>query len=229
MLKRAIDIIFSVAVIIIFFPFIVLVGIGIRLSSRGPVIYKARRVGRDGREFVMHKFRTMHVEQRPGASRITGIEDPRIYPLGAILRRMKIDELPQLFDILKGSMSVVGPRPEDPEIVEKYYKDWHKETLRVRPGLTSPGSIHYYSHGEKILVGEDIEGVYVERLLDTKMALDLVYVRNISLLYDMKLIFRTIYVLLNKAMGRREFPLPPEVERVNELNIRDFGAIYWGG
>src|SRR2546428_11072961 len=121
--------------------------IGIRLWSPGPVLSRARRVGRNGAGFTMYKLRTMH--QREGAaSAIAGRNDPRVFPFGAWLRRTKIDELPQLFNVLRGDMSLVGPRPEDPAIVLRHYAPVHRETLAVRPGRASPGSTYTYATGD---------------------------------------------------------------------------------
>src|ERR671923_1545938 len=121
MAKRLIDIVLAGVGLALAAPVLALAALGIRLSSPGPVFYRARRAGRAGSCFTMYKLRTMH-QRRPGqASRITGQDDPRVFPLGALLRRTKIDELPQLFNVLRGDMSIVGPRPEDPAIVARHY------------------------------------------------------------------------------------------------------------
>ena len=112
-----------------------------------------------------------------------------------------------------------GPRPEDPKIVEHHYTSDHLETLRILPGLSSPGSIYYYTIGEKMLNGEDPEGSYVERLLPVKLALDIVYVREASLLYSLKVILRTIWVLFARALGKRGFPDPPEMSKARHLGL----------
>jgi len=161
----------------------------------------------------------MHVEQRSYSSLITPRDDPRIFYIGLWLRRLKIDELPQLINILKGDMTFVGPRPEDPEMVEKYYRPAHWETLRRLPGLSSPGSLYYYTHCEQTLGRADTERWYGEQVLPAKLALDLVYVREASCLYDLQLALRTVWVISCMAFGRRRFPEPPELAKARQLGL----------
>src|SRR5438445_2766534 len=116
MVKRLFDIMLSAAALVLLSPILLIVATGIRLSSRGPIFYRARRVGLNGEEFTMHKFRTMETNQWPAGSAITAPNDSRVFLFGSVLRRLKIDELPQLYDVLRGKMSFVGPRPEDPRI-----------------------------------------------------------------------------------------------------------------
>jgi lipopolysaccharide/colanic/teichoic acid biosynthesis glycosyltransferase len=167
----------------------------------------------------MYKFRTMHVNHGPAGSCITAQNDARVFAFGSWLRRLKIDELPQLMNILRREMAIVGPRPEDPKIVEAHYTSDHLETLNILPGLSSPGSIYYYTHGEKTLNGEDPEGFYVERLLPTKLAIDIVYVREASVLYSLNVILRTTWVILAMALGKRHFPEPPELNKAKRLGL----------
>ena len=211
--KRLVDIVLASVALTVLSPVLAAAALSIRLSSPGPILYRARRVGRNGKTFTMYKFRTMSVHQPPGASAITAPHDPRVFPTGAWLRRRKIDELPQLINILRGEMSIVGPRPEDVRIVSDHYAPLHLETLQVPPGLTSPGSIYYYSSGERLIAGGDPEALYISRLLPIKLALEIVYIREASLAYDLAIIFRTILVILLVALGKSEFPDPPEMER----------------
>src|SRR5256884_6039922 len=170
MAKRLLDIVLAALGLALVAPVLALAALGIRLASRGPVLYRARRMGRAGAPFTMYKLRTMHQRRPAPASRITGQDDPRVFPLGAWLRRTKIDELPQLFNVVRGDMSLVGPRPEDPAIVVRHYAPVHRETLAVRPGLASPGSIYNYTHGERLLLSGQPERDYVDRLLPLKLA-----------------------------------------------------------
>ena len=125
--------------------------IGVKITSPGPIFYRAKRMGKDGMIYEMYKFRTMHIgADKLGA--ITAEKDKRVFPLGDILRRAKIDELPQLLNIMKGDMAIVGPRPEDPQIVQEYYTKEQWQTLNCMPGLASPGSIFNYTHGNKYLI-----------------------------------------------------------------------------
>lgn len=215
--KRLFDIVVSTVCLAASLPFCLIAAVGIRLSSRGPVLYRARRVGLGGQTFVMHKFRTMHTEHGPNASAISAARDPRVFPFGAWLRRLKIDELPQFYDVLRGKMSLVGPRPEDPGIVRDHYMVDGFATLCVAPGLTSPGSLYYYTHGERLLTGGDAEALYVERLLPVKLALDTVYIHEASFAYDLALIARTATTLALVALGRTRFPEPPELRKAANL------------
>jgi lipopolysaccharide/colanic/teichoic acid biosynthesis glycosyltransferase len=217
MAKRLFDIVFSLVGLVLLSPVLLLSGLGIVLTSRGPILYRARRAGRNGDEFTMHKFRTMHHSKGGKSSAITAARDCRVFALGALLRRLKLDELPQLFDILRGKMSFVGPRPEDPRIVANHYTTAQLETLRVRPGLASPGSIYNYTHGDRYLDTDDPEWAYTQRLLPVKLALELVYVRRASFLYDLRIIARTLCIIVLIAMGKRQFYDPPEMQQALRL------------
>jgi lipopolysaccharide/colanic/teichoic acid biosynthesis glycosyltransferase len=217
MARRLFDLLCAGVGLVLAAPILLSAALGIRLSSPGPVLYRARRIGRWGRSFTMYKLRTMHVEH-PG-SRITGAGDPRVFPLGRLLRAAKIDELPQLLNVLRGDMAVVGPRPEEPDIVSRHYTGEHRETLEVRPGLASPGSLYSTTHGDRLLAGADPEEAYVERLMPVKLALDRWYVRHASLPYDLALIWRTIATVAAVLAGRREFPEPPELAAARGLVV----------
>jgi lipopolysaccharide/colanic/teichoic acid biosynthesis glycosyltransferase len=231
--KRLLDIVVALVALIAAAPLLLAACVGIKLSSPGPVVYRARRVARDrrrlpsgsfiaghdperrrngyvGREFTMFKLRTMHVD-RSGGAPITGMNDSRVFPFGAWLRRLKIDELLQFVNVLKGDMSLVGPRPEDPEIVRAHYTPEDLLTLRVAPGITSPGTIYYYTHGEQMLAGDRVLELYLERLLPAKLALDRVYLRRTTVLYDIQVIRRTAMVILARAIGSQRFPHMPEL------------------
>lgn len=209
--KRLFDILFSATTLLLLAPVMVLVAIGIRLASPGPIFYRAKRAGLNGVPFMMHKFRTMHTVQPGRASQITAVNDARVYPFGGLLRKAKLDELPQLFDVLRGRMSIVGPRPEALDIVKMHYSQDDWLTLSVKPGLASPGSIYYYTHAED-LVGQDApEEAYRRKVLPVKLAIERVYVRNASLLYDVRIILRTIAVILARMFGKRVFREPPEL------------------
>ncbi|MCK5276258.1 MAG: sugar transferase [Alphaproteobacteria bacterium] len=192
-------------------PLMLIATIGILIASPGPIFYRSMRAGKDGHPFVLYKLRTMHFSDGTGVS-ITALNDPRIFPLGKTLRKYKIDELPQLFNVLKGDMSAVGPRPEALDIVAKHYSEWDRETLRVRPGLTSPGAIYYYTDLQRRLGNDDAESVYVERVLPDKLAVERVYVENASFWYDMRIIVRTAIAILKIIIGRNTSLRPPELD-----------------
>ncbi|OLC05689.1 MAG: hypothetical protein AUH42_07045 [Gemmatimonadetes bacterium 13_1_40CM_70_11] len=214
--KRVLDVVLSSLALVAVSPLLAVAAVGIRLAAPGPILYRAERAGLHNRTFTMYKLRTMRLGQAY-TSAVTAKNDPRVFPLGAFLRRTKVDELPQLFNILRGEMSLVGPRPEVPRMVELLYAPFHYETFRVLPGLTSPGSIYAYTHGEALLDVSDPERCYAERLLPLKLALDLVYVRRASLFYDLTLIARTAWTLGTALLGRRTFPLPPELPDARRL------------
>jgi lipopolysaccharide/colanic/teichoic acid biosynthesis glycosyltransferase len=165
----------------------------------------------------MFKFRTMVVGAGDLGSAITGSHDPRVYPLGRWLRRSKIDELPQLFNVLRGEMALVGPRPEDPRLVATWYRPAHQPTLEVRPGLASPGSLYNFTHGETQLAGPDAQAMYIERVLPIKLALDVVYVRRASFAYDLQIVFRTVFVIVSALLGKHRFGEPPEMAEARKL------------
>ena len=210
MAKRLFDVVMAALGLVVAAPVLVVAALGIRLSSRGPILHRARLVGRDGRLFTMYKLRTMHLGAG-SSSVITAEHDPRVFAFGRPLRRLKIDELPQLVNVLRGEMSLVGPRPQHPAIVSRHYAPEHWETLSVRPGLASPGSLYDSTHGEPLLGSVDPERTYVERLLPIVLALDLVYVHRASLRYDATVVARTLRLIASAAVGRRTFPDPPEL------------------
>jgi lipopolysaccharide/colanic/teichoic acid biosynthesis glycosyltransferase len=224
MLRRFVEGTLAFLTLLFLSPLFCTVAIGIRLSSPGPIFYRAMRVWLHNGRFTMYKFRTMHTDQRAFKSRITADQDPRVFPLGALLRLTKIDELPQLFNILKGEMSFVGPRPEDPFFVENHYRPEDFKVLGILPGLTSPGSLYNYTHGEKLLDPADPEISYVRNVLETRIALDLVYAREQSWHYDLRLVARTLWIMLCIIAGRAVFPQPPEMKRLEIAKTTLIGA-----
>ena len=203
--------------LIILSPVMLVSAIGVKITSPGPIFYRAKRMGKDGKIYEMYKFRTMHIgADKLGA--ITAEKDKRVFPLGDILRKAKIDELPQLLNIIKGDMAIVGPRPEDPQIVQKYYTKEQWQTLNCMPGLASPGSIFNYTHGSKYLIGKNVENAYVERLMPLKLKMDLYYIKNRTVKYDIEVMIRTLYVVVAQAFGKKEFSLPKEYYAVKKKN-----------
>ncbi|HET7040238.1 MAG TPA: sugar transferase [Gemmatimonadales bacterium] len=217
--KRLLDVAVAVLGLALAAPLLALAALAARLSSPGPLLYRARRVGRGGRPFTMYKLRTMHPAPPGSGSPITGPADPRVFPAGRLLRLTKVDELPQLVNVLRGEMSLVGPRPEDPDVVARHYAPLHRETLSVRPGLTSPGTLYHDIHGDRVLTGGDPETRYAEALLPLKLALDLVYVRRASLSYDLAMLWRTVVTVGGRLLGRRTFPEPPELSEALALVV----------
>ena len=217
MAPRPLDRLLAASALAALSPLLAVAAIGIWLTSRGPVLFRATRVGIGGEPFTMLKFRTMHVDGGQRGGVITSHDDRRVFRLGAWLRRSKVDELPQLVNVLRGEMAIVGPRPEDPSIVDRYYTDGDRETLTRLPGLASPGSLYNYTHGEQMIGVEDPERDYAERLLPIKLALDRVYVRRATPLYDMRIVLRTLGTIAALAAGRRSFAEPPEMAEATRL------------
>ena len=203
MVRRCFDITAAAVGLILLTPVLTVAAAGIRLSSPGPVLYRANRIGRSGVPFTMLKLRTMHCRTVSGSS-ITAAGDSRVFPFGRILRALKIDELPQLVNVLRGDMAIVGPRPEAADIVAQYYTEEFCRTLLVRPGLTSPGSLDYYEHGEQFLAEVGAEEFYATQLLPAKMALDIPYLERATLRSDLVIIVRTIAVLSRRALRRSQ-------------------------
>jgi lipopolysaccharide/colanic/teichoic acid biosynthesis glycosyltransferase len=187
-------------------PLLAAAAAAIKLFDGGPVLYRAARAGRFGTPFVMFKFRTMRECNGDAASRITGGDDPRVSAVGRWLRRFKVDELPQLANVVAGQMAIVGPRPEDPTIVAEHYTPLMMSSLDVLPGLTSPGSLAYYA-AESALPDDPAlaEKVYLTQLLPKTIAMDLVYVRSRSWRYDAEVVLRTLASLagLHTLFARR--------------------------
>lgn len=217
MIRRIVDLMLATLALILFAPVMCCAAVGIYCSSRTPILYRAWRVGQDGRLFIMFKFRTMHKSTGGEQSAVTAGQDSRIFPFGALLRKMKIDELPQLWNILRGEMALIGPRAEDPAIVEKHYRPVEWETLLVPPGLSSPGSLYYFVHMETAIAEENPETWYAREALPLKLALDRVYVRHASLIYDLGLIGRTVTVIIRKLAGRPDLSDPPEMAEARQL------------
>lgn len=202
MAKRVLDL-FALAILTPFvLPFALLIAIAIFLDSPGPVVYRAKRVGMGGKSFAMLKFRTMRVHSAGRA--LAGEGDLRITPIGRFLRRTRLDEVPQLWNVLRGQMSFVGPRPELEEFVDLHAADY-AWILAVPPGITGPTQLRYAGVEARLLgMQEDPEGYYREQLLPGKVALDLDYARSRSLRQDIVLLCQTVVLPLVLALQGRE-------------------------
>jgi lipopolysaccharide/colanic/teichoic acid biosynthesis glycosyltransferase len=191
--KRAMDIISSALGLIVLSPVLLVIAAAIKLHDGGSVFYRASRVGRYGAEFKLYKFRSMVANADKLGPAVTGAADKRITPIGRFLRKTKLDELPQLINVLTGDMSLVGPRPESPKYVA-YYTDEQRHVLDVRPGITSPASVAY-RHEEAMLRGDDWEQFYIDEVMPAKLAIDLAYVEKASVLQDFRIIWKTFRAL----------------------------------
>lgn len=221
-LKRITDVLLSLpAILLLLIPWLI-AGAVIKIQSPGPVIYKAKRVGLNGRIFTLYKLRTMCTDSgRVHATTLEG--DPRVFPFGRFLRGSKLDETPQLFNILKGDMSVIGPRPEDEVNAPVYYSGKYREILSVLPGLSSPASLYDYTHGESYPDEES----YVREFMPRKLELEMYYVRHRSFAYDLRIMLRTAAVLTGKLIFRAKIPEPKEMKLLygssEELSDRTIG------
>ena len=194
MAKRILDVVVSGLGLALLSPLMLALAICIKLDSRGPVLYRGERVGKDGEPFRMCKFRTMVVEADRIGPPVTYREDPRITRVGGFLRRTKLDELPQLINVLKGEMSLVGPRPEDPSYVAHYTAE-QREVLRVKPGVTGPTQLEYRDEAS-MLEARTADAHYLSEIMPEKLELDLLYVHNRSLAVDFKILWQTAVTLM---------------------------------
>lgn len=205
-LKRCFDLLFAVCFLVVFSPVYIISWLIIKIVSPGPAIYKAERVGKGGKLFKCYKFRSMRVDS--GKVRLTTLEnDDRIFPFGKFIRKAKIDEMPQIVNILKGEMTVVGPRPEDKENADKVYVGEFVHILDVKPGLTSTASLYDYTHGELF---EDEES-YEKEFMPKKLKLELYYVNRRSFWYDIQLVLKTAWLIIQKTCGKNDFEEPKEL------------------
>ena len=194
MMKRGFDIVVSLTALILLIPLIVIAATIIKLDSEGPVFFKQERIGKGFRPFWIYKFRTMRKPANGNGSQVTVGNDPRITRIGWFLRQTKIDELPQLINILRGEMSFVGPRPEVPQYVQLFQQEY-REILTVRPGLTDLASLKYRDEAALLAQSENPEEEYRMRVLPDKIELAKDYLRQASLLFDLKIIFKTLFKL----------------------------------
>ena len=192
MAKRLFDALAAAIGLLLLAPVLLAVAIAVRLDSPGPVFFRQERVGRGGRTFRIHKFRTMHVDAPSRGPAITVGVDPRITRVGHFLRGHRLDELPQLIDVLWGDMSLVGPRPEVPRYVEHYPAEMRAKVLSVRPGITDPASLEHLDEATLLASASDPEREYVQVILPRKLALQADYAARATLASDLKVIARTL-------------------------------------
>ncbi|MBI5485932.1 MAG: sugar transferase [Deltaproteobacteria bacterium] len=203
MVKRLADVHLSLVALVGAAPVMVLAAAAIKLTSKGPVLYRGVRAGKAGQPFEMLKFRTMVAAADRLGGPSTSDSDPRVTAVGAVLRRFKLDELPQLINVLRGEMSVVGPRPEVLRYVSRYTES-ERAILGVRPGITDWASIWNSAEGEVLSRFPDPDRAYEEVIRPTKLALQLKYVREMSALADLKIVVGTARKLLDRGWLPRE-------------------------
>jgi lipopolysaccharide/colanic/teichoic acid biosynthesis glycosyltransferase len=196
--KRAFDLCASLAGLLVWSPVLAIAAVVVRAESPGPAFFLQERVGLQGRRFRIIKLRTMRTACPGQVRQITVGADPRITRFGRFLRQTKLDELPQLINVLKGEMSLVGPRPEVPAYVERYSPEEREILLSVRPGMTDFAAIEFSNEAEILAFAPDPEAAYIERIMPQKFALYRRYVEEQSLWLDLRLIFRTFLKLARR-------------------------------
>jgi lipopolysaccharide/colanic/teichoic acid biosynthesis glycosyltransferase len=202
--RRWCDVVCAVAGLLILWPVLAMLALIVLLSDGPPILFCQTRVGKGGRPFRIWKFRTMR--RSGGGSKVTASGDRRVTPTGAVLRKLKLDELPQLFNVLKGDMSIIGPRPEVPEYVNFGSPIW-QAVLQVRPGITDPASVLFRDEEILLAAGGDVESIYLQRVLPEKLIVNLTYLNTRSVGNDLKLLWMTLCCCLTP--GRfRERPIP---------------------
>ena len=196
MIKRGIDILFSLIGLICLFPFFIFISFFIFITSKGGVFFVQLRVGKNNKDFKLYKFRTMFLNSDNKGLLTVGNNDKRITKLGYYLRKNKLDELPQLINVLNGTMSLVGPRPEVRKYVNLYNSE-QKSILDVKPGITDFASIMYFNENEILANSVNPEQTYINEIMPIKLELNKQYINEMSLLTDLKIIFKTFIKLIN--------------------------------
>ena len=193
--KRTFDLVFAIIALLLLSPLFFLGSLLAKWQSKGPVFYKATRVGKHETLFEMYKFRTMVVNADTIGGSLTTYRDTRITPIGRFLRWTKLDELPNLINVIKGEMSLIGPRPEAPDYV-KHYTEIQKQVLQVKPGMTGPSQLANRDEEEKLKGQQDAEHYYITELMPKKLALDLHYVATQSIASDIGWLLKTLWVVI---------------------------------
>lgn len=196
-MKRLFDIFFSLLVLSLFFPFGLLIALLVVCTSRGGIFFLQNRVGKNGVPFKLIKFRTMRVNAEKSGSLTVGMKDPRITRIGVVLRKYKLDEFPQFINVLLGTMSIVGPRPEVKEYVDLYTED-QKVILTVKPGITDYASIEYFRENELLARSENPRETYINEIMPDKIKLNQKYIREYSLRQDVQIVWKTAVRIFKK-------------------------------
>lgn len=196
MLKRIFDIVFSVIVLLILLPVFIIIAILIIADSKGGIFYKQIRVGKNQQDFYLYKFRSMQTNADKKGLLTVGMKDLRITRVGYLLRKYKIDELPQLLNVLTGKMSFVGPRPEVPKYVALYNEE-QKKVLDVKPGITDYASLKYFNENEILANAKDAEQTYINEVMPEKLKLNLEYIKDKNFTTDLKIIFKTLLRIIH--------------------------------
>ena len=215
-MKRVLDVTLAGAALLLGAPLLAVLAAAVKLDSRGPALFVQTRVGRDQRPFRIVKLRTMTVDGE-AVAQVTAARDPRITRVGALLRKTKLDELPQLWNVVRGDMSIVGPRPEVPQYVARYRPEW-QELLRVRPGLTDIASLTFREEEHLLGLARDRDRAYTEVVMPMKLALALEGLAHGSVIDDLSVIARTAMAVVRRSDPGADPILREAVRRIEELN-----------
>ncbi|NUM50607.1 MAG: sugar transferase [Flavobacteriales bacterium] len=196
MLKRIFDIVFSVIGLLILLPVFIIIAVLIIADSKGGVFYKQIRVGKNQKNFYLYKFRSMQTNADKKGLLTVGMKDLRITHIGYFLRKYKLDELPQLLNVLTGKMSFVGPRPEVPKYVALYNEE-QKKALDIKPGITDYASLKYFNENEVLANAKDAEQTYINEVMPEKLKLNLEYIKDKNFITDLKIIFKTLLRIIH--------------------------------
>lgn len=195
-MKRILDILMSLIVLVLFLPIGVVISVWILFESKGGVFYRQERIGKDGKPFWMLKFRSMRKDADKSGKLTVGMRDPRITRSGYFIRKYKLDEFPQFINVLKGEMSIVGPRPEVKEYTD-LYNDEQRKILSVKPGITDYASLEYFKENELLGKAEDPQKTYIHEIMPAKIQLNLKYIENPGLIQDLKIMWRTFLKIVS--------------------------------
>ena len=207
-IKRILDIVLCTFALVVLSPIFLITAIAIKLSSPGPVFYYSDRTGKDHKRFHFYKFRSMHVTNADKGMFVADAD--RLFTVGKIIRRLKIDELPQLINVIKVDMSIVGPRPMPWNSVDIVYHDQYQKILSVRPGLTSAASLFDYTVGDTYTDDQ----AYQREVLPVKLEMEMLYIERHSFGYDCQLVWRTIVTILQVLVGKKNFKDQPELSEI---------------
>lgn len=196
-MKRIFDILFSSFILLCFLPVGLIISFLIVISSPGGIFYRQERLGKGGKPFFILKFRSMRIDSDSKGKLTVGMRDPRITNIGYFIRKYKLDEFPQFINVLKGEMSVVGPRPEVQEYVD-LYNDEQLKVLNVKPGITDYASLYYFKENELLAKSSDPQNTYIEEIMPAKLKLNEKYLENPTVFHDIKIIFLTFGKILTK-------------------------------
>lgn len=221
-IKRMFDVFVSLICIIVTFPIWIIIAIGIKISSKGPIFYTAQRIGKNRKIFTMYKFRSMHLYRPRNYSQNRTSEGgyianpQRLFFFGSLLRKSKLDELPQLINVFMSQMSIVGPRPITKAGVEKLYDGRFENITSIKPGMTCLESLYDYAHGELFITNNE---EYIEKILPVKLELAKIYVEEKSIILDMKIIVRTVYLVFTiTVLCKKKFAIT-KYEQLSNNNV----------